>query len=218
MPHEVFEREAAAYDAWYDTALGRAVLRDELAALRPLLTGLPRPWLEIGVGSGRFAAALGARVGVDPATSALVIARRRGVRVVRGVGELLPLGESVFGAVLLTTTLEFVADPVAVLREGRRVLRPAGALVLGTIPAEGAWAAHYRTLARQGDPYFRRARFFRREELDRVLDAAGMRRTRLRTALAWPPAGALPTAAAASEGDNPRAGFRAVRAERGRRT
>lgn len=70
---DLFDRLAARYDAWYDKPAGAAVFAAELACLQPLLAGLPRPWAEVGVGSGRFAAALGAEVGVDPAAGPLAL-------------------------------------------------------------------------------------------------------------------------------------------------
>jgi hypothetical protein len=47
--------------------------RLEVACLRPLLSGLSRPW----VCSGRFAAALGVDAGLDPAAMPLALARSR---------------------------------------------------------------------------------------------------------------------------------------------
>ena len=73
----VFDQHAERYDAWYDTPRGRAAFESETACLAALLGRLPRPWLEVGVGTGRFAQALGAGEGVDPALGALRMARRR---------------------------------------------------------------------------------------------------------------------------------------------
>jgi ubiquinone/menaquinone biosynthesis C-methylase UbiE len=147
---EAFEHAAPGYDAWYDTPLGQAVFTEELAAIQPLLEGLSRPWLEVGVGSGRFASALDVEVGLDPAPSPLRLARARGVHTVRGYGEALPFVSGSFGAVLMVVTLCFVADPLAALREARRVLQPDGGLIVGFIPADGPWAstiAHLRSTA-----------------------------------------------------------------------
>ena len=86
----VFDRYPERYDAWYDAPRGRAVFESERACLAAHLAGFPKPWLEVGVGTGRFAQALGIAEGADPALAALRIARRRGVRVVAGMGERLP--------------------------------------------------------------------------------------------------------------------------------
>lgn len=87
---------------------------------------LPRPWIEVGVGSGRFASDLGVEIGLDPASDPLNLATRRGTRVVRGRVETLPFAAGTFGGMLLIVTICFVADPLAALREARRVVGPRG--------------------------------------------------------------------------------------------
>lgn len=138
---DLFEKLAARYDAWYDGQAGAAVFPSEVACLRPLLDGLPRPWAEIGVGSGRFAAALGVEAGLDPAAAPLALARSRGIYVIRGVGERLPFRSGVFGAVLIVVTVCFADDAAALLAEARRVIRDDGAVVLGEVFAGSAWGA-----------------------------------------------------------------------------
>ncbi|MBX6772345.1 MAG: methyltransferase domain-containing protein [Chloroflexi bacterium] len=197
------------YDAWYDGPVGRWAFPQECAARRPLLEGLPQPWLEVGVGTGRFAAALGVRYGLDPAPAALALARRRGIAVVQARGEELPLQSHSLGALLLIVTLCFVADPLAVLREGRRVLRPDGGLVLGLVLAESPWGRWYRSLAQAGHPYYCLAHFFTREEVAGLLDAAGFVVSRERSALFQPPTEVLRDEPA-REGFEGQAGFSAI--------
>jgi ubiquinone/menaquinone biosynthesis C-methylase UbiE len=206
----VFDRQAARYDAWYDTVRGAAIFAEELQALRPLTTALPRPWLEIGVGTGRFAASLGVDVGVDPARGALAIARRRHLAVVAGRGEVLPFRADAFGAAYILLTLCFVTDPAAVLREAARVVRSGGGLVLGLVPAESPWGERYRMLAAQGDGFYRDARFLSPSEVGELLDAAGWRISRRRSALVWPPQSEPPGDPVVLDEADPRAGFLAV--------
>src|SRR6202011_4339241 len=61
----------------------------ELRAVRGLL---PKDGvgMEIGVGSGRFAAPLGIRYGVDPSVKMRTLAQARGIEAVEGVAEKLP--------------------------------------------------------------------------------------------------------------------------------
>ncbi|MCC6179848.1 MAG: methyltransferase domain-containing protein [Chloroflexi bacterium] len=209
----VFDRLVERYDAWYDSEIGRAALAEELDALRPLVAGLPHPWLEVGVGTGRIAAGLGVELGLDPASDALVLAQRRGISVVAGVGGALPFRDGAVGLVLFVTTLCFVADPLNVLREAARVLGPGGAIVLGIIPADGPWGRHYRQLAAEGHAYYREAHFFTRPELAALLSQAGLRLTRARSALRWSPT-EPPSTELAREGDDDMAGFLAVLARR----
>jgi ubiquinone/menaquinone biosynthesis C-methylase UbiE len=69
-------------------------------------------------------------IAVEPASSMRKIARRKPagqqLNLVAGVGEQLPLPDASVDSVLLALVLCSVDDPVAVLREVRRVLRPGG--------------------------------------------------------------------------------------------
>ncbi len=158
MAKSLFDDQAEKYDAWYDTK-GKLAFEIELAALRPLLGDLPKPWLEVGVGSGRFAARLGIEMGVDPSEKLLEFARRRGVQVFCAYGESLPFENSSLGTVFLLTTWEFLAQPGAVLKEIYRVLKPEGRLVNGYLDRNGKWGKSYIEKARQGHQLFRHARF-----------------------------------------------------------
>ncbi len=82
-----FEAHAERYEAWF--VRNETAYLSELLAVRAFL-----PWsgrgLEIGVGSGRFAAPLGIQVGVDPSPAMLALAAAHGIEVVAGTAENLP--------------------------------------------------------------------------------------------------------------------------------
>jgi len=61
-----FDPMADAYDRWYDTPKGKAIFQAELKCLRSLHEKSPGRWLEVGVGTGRFACSLGIAEGIDP--------------------------------------------------------------------------------------------------------------------------------------------------------
>lgn len=170
---EAFNAYAEEYDAWYEREAGRALLAMETECLQPLLHSYNRPYLEIGVGSGRFAQGLGIEYGVDPASALLQKAKARGVEAVQALGERLPFADGSFGAVLLALTLCFVDDPEGVLREARRVLVPGGGLVLGTVLRGSPWAEFYAQKGRGGHPLYEQARFFSREEVEGLLQQSG---------------------------------------------
>ncbi len=201
-----FETLAQRYDAWYEGPVGRVLFPAELACLAPLLEELPQPQLEVGVGSGRFARALGVGFGIDPARAPLVLASQRGIRVVQAVGEKLPFPGSAFGAVLLVVTLCFADRPEDLLKEARRVLTKDGGVVIGHIPAESPWGEHYRSLAARGHPFYSHARFLTREDLLATLRRSALQVVRKRRTLLQPPSDA-PQPEQAMDGDDPRAGF-----------
>jgi len=53
----LFDSLAPEYDAWFEQE-GKLIFDIEVRAFQEVLPLLPRPWLEVGVGSGRFAQAL----------------------------------------------------------------------------------------------------------------------------------------------------------------
>ena len=168
----VFDTLAAEYDAWYD-GKGRLSFLIEVEALRDLSISLPRPWLEVGVGSGRFAQALGIDVGLDPAARLLDMAWGRGVDVLLGVGERPPFQDATFGALFLIVTLCFVDSPPEVLREANRLLKDDGKVILGLVLRESAWGKAYLARKEEGHRFYRHATFYSFEEVSALLRGAG---------------------------------------------
>jgi SAM-dependent methyltransferase len=166
---EPFDLHAERYDAWFERH--HAAYVSELLALRPFVP-LDGRGLEIGVGSGRFAAPLGIGVGVDPAIAMLARACARGVDVVAATAERLPFARESFDHVLVVTTLCFVDDPSATLAEVRRVLRPGGSLVIGFIDGDTALGREYAR-RRAESAFYRDATFRTAGEVDRLVCDAG---------------------------------------------
>jgi SAM-dependent methyltransferase len=173
-----FVRHYRRYDRWF--ARHQAAYLSELLAVRALLPFQGRG-LEIGVGTGRFAAPLGVEFGVEPAAPMARLARARGVRVISAVAESLPFAREAFDYVLLVTTLCFVADAGATMREAARVLRPGGALVVGLVDRDSAVGKDY--LAHQAkNVFYRAARFYTIAEVEVLLGGAGFEESdRVRT-------------------------------------
>ena len=146
---EPFERYAAAYDAWFDVYPW--AFRSELEAVR-------RFWpagcegLEVGVGTGRFAEALGIRWGVEPSPAMRAMAGQRGIEALDGAAEALPFGDERFDALLMVTTLCFLDDPDRALAECHRVLRPGGLFVAGFVDAQSELGRRYAQ--RRGESRF----------------------------------------------------------------
>ena len=164
-----FDSHHARYEAWFDK--NQAAYTSELLALRPFV-----PWqglgLEIGVGSGRFAAPLGVEVGLDPSPAMLSHAAARGVRTVQGFGENLPFVDGCFDHALMMTSLCFLDSVEATLAEARRVLKPYGRLVIGFIDRESPIGRQY--LEHQAeDVFYREAKFHSADEVARLLATGG---------------------------------------------
>jgi SAM-dependent methyltransferase len=165
----IFDEHHRRYEEWF--ASHTAAYCSELLAVRALLP-CGGDGVEIGVGTGRFAAPLGVRVGVDPSAAMLEHARMRGISVVLGVAERLPFAAASFDYGLIVTTLCFVDDAGAMLREARRVIKPDGCLVVGFVDRESSLGQEY--LAHQAENvFYREATFYSSEEVEGLLRDCG---------------------------------------------
>jgi SAM-dependent methyltransferase len=95
--------------------------------------------LDVGCGIGWIADHFDDYTGIDASVDAVEAARRHGRQVhLHDLGEPLPFADASFDAIVLKDVLEHVTDPVAVVREVQRVLRPAGR-VFASSPDAQRW-------------------------------------------------------------------------------
>ncbi len=130
---EPFEKYPYQYEDWFER--NKFVYESELRAISKQLPE-SKKGIEIGVGSGRFAAPLGIKIGVEPSNEMGKLAQKRGIEVINGMAESLPFDDSQFDFALMTTTICFVDDMVASFQEAYRVLKPGGFLIIGFIEKE----------------------------------------------------------------------------------
>ena len=205
--------DAERYDLWFESREGEAIFEIEKHCLRALIQTVTGLWLEVGLGSGRFATSLGISEGVDPSSGMLAIAARRNVHAVRGIGEDLPYQDAAFDGVLMVTTLCFLIDPERTLTECARVLRRSGTLVVGIVPAESSWGRLYRAKAHEGHPLYSRAKFYSCGQVVRICADAGFVFDSAISCLHTPP-GAELIPSILEEGIDESAGFVAIRFQR----
>lgn len=167
-----FDALASAYDAWFEDE-GKIVFVIEVKAFQKVLPLLPKPWLEVGVGSGRFAQALGIKMGIDPSSELLTMARKRGIKVFQAKGEERFFDEETFGTIFLIVTLCFVDSPLAVLQEAYRILRPGGKIVLGLMLRDSPWGRFYSAKKDERHRFYKHATFYSYEEVTELLEHTG---------------------------------------------
>ena len=164
-----FDEHATEYDSWFDE--NRAIYHAELAAVRDMLP-IGGQGVEIGVGTGRFAAPLGIAIGVEPSHGMAELARKRGVEVLEGVAEALPLASGAFDFALMVTVVCFLDDISLAFREAHRIIKPQGSLIVGFIDRESELGQRYHRKKKQSS-FYREATFYSVAELEAHLTRAG---------------------------------------------
>ena len=208
-----FDDLAQEYDAWFDRE-GSPIFFIEVQAFRELVPFLPKPWLEIGVGSGRFAQALGIEMGVDPSAKLAEMATRRGINTFLGEGEQELFDEESFGTVFLIVTLCFLDSPLDVLKEANRILTPGGKIVLGLVLEESPWGQFYQLKKSEGHRFYKYATFYSYDDVVRLMAQAGFVNERVVSTLFQSP-GEVQHMEEAREGYFPDAGFTIMVAKKG---
>ncbi|MCF7908567.1 MAG: class I SAM-dependent methyltransferase [Candidatus Omnitrophica bacterium] len=163
----IFEVYPKKYDAWYDR--NKLAYLSEIEAFKIVIPKEGRG-LEIGVGTGRFASALGIQMGIDPSHDMIEIARQRGVNVCWGLGEDLPFLDNAFDYAVIIVTLSFVDNPLGVIKEAWRVLENSGKLIIGIIDRNSFLGEFYRT---KKSVFYQEANLLTVKELTALLKTAG---------------------------------------------
>ena len=184
---KAFDPIAESYDRWYDSPEGRIIFKAELSCLRMLCGQCPGRWLEVGVGTGRFASSLGIGEGIDPSPRMLEFAARRGIRTYEGLSEALPFPDGTFDGVLLAAALCFIEDPGQALRECHRILTPDGRLLLGDIPADSPWGRAYTKKGSEARSVYSHAKFHTSSEIAALVECAGFALQGAVSTLFWVP-------------------------------
>lgn len=166
---ESFDKSVNQYEQWFADHPFTYV--SELHAVRALLP--PKgSGIEIGVGTGRFAAPLGIKKGVEPSKAMAALAKKKGIEVLPGVAENIPCADAEFDFALVVTTVCFLDDLDLAMHEIHRILKPGGPFIIGFIDRESLLG---RTYDRRKDKsvFYRNATFYSANELVEHLARAG---------------------------------------------
>jgi len=166
---EPFEKYTSEYEKWFEN--NNYAYLSELEAVKKLLPKKGKG-LEIGVGTGRFAAPLEIQFGVEPSASMRKIAELRGVQTTEGVAEELHFPDTHFDYVLMVTTICFFDDIKASFTETYRILKPNGHIVIGFIDKTSFTGREYQN-HKQQSKFFKKANFYSTEEVVEALKDIG---------------------------------------------
>lgn len=145
----LFDGEAKDYDLFFESELGKQVLKYESRAIQSSLNlRKGQRVLDVGCGTGIFTKLLAQKglnvTGVDESEKMLSIAKSKpelaGVEFINDNAEHLSFPDAHFDRVLCAFMLEFSTIPLKVVTEMIRVLKPGGIMIIATLNSAGIWA------------------------------------------------------------------------------
>ncbi len=164
-----FQEHTARYERWFED--NRWVYHAELKAVKSLVPE-GQFGLEIGAGTGRFAAPLGITIGIEPSSQMRGVAQQREITIVDAVAENLPFKDSLFDLVLMVTTICFVDDMKKSFEEAHRVLKTGGNLVIGLVDRTSPLGQLY-VKHQKDNVFYKDATFFSVDEVLEIMKQTG---------------------------------------------
>ena len=166
---EAFDKYAPEYDDWFEGHHREYAL--ELRAIREFI---PKGGvgIEIGAGTGRFTQPLEISLGIEPSAGMRNIALNRGVNVIAGTAESIPVESGSYDFALLVTTLCFLESPEIAFNEVYRVLKDKGFIIIGMIDKDSRLGRKYKERRRESK-FYRNAKFHSVVEVQEMLKKAG---------------------------------------------
>lgn len=154
----VFNKNVEEYEAWYEEY--PEVYKSEVLAIQDQLLKLPKNirGIEVGLGTGRFSEPLGIKEGVEPSENMAAVARERGIEVVKGIAENLPIRDLYFDFVLFVTICH-LDNLKQAFKQAHRILKPGGSIVIGFIDKDQKIAKSYEE-KRERSTFFKNAIFY----------------------------------------------------------
>jgi|GEM_PF-3428755 len=176
----LFDQQCGAYDAWFDRHPNKYA--SELAAIKEFVP-LGKGGIEIGVGTGRFASPLGINVGIEPSAGMAALARARGIKVIEGQAEDLPLPSESYDFALSVTSICFFSNPKAALQEIYRIIKPKGYLAIAFVDKDSKLGKQYQERKAAGHTFYKAASFYSVQEVLKMLTSAGFKNCEIKQTL-----------------------------------
>lgn len=168
---EAFDQYALEYDQWFERHKKEYAL--ELKAIRELLPESGEG-VEIGAGTGRFTQPLGISLGIEPSEAMKNIASGRGVKLLDGSAESLPINDNSYDYALLVTMACFLDALEIAFREAYRIIKANGYIIIGLIDKNSVLGKKYEA-KKSKSKFYRNATFHSVDEIEKELKNVGFK-------------------------------------------
>ena len=165
----LFDNLVKDYEEWFDRH--PEIYKEEIKTIKALL---PKgKGLEVGVGTGRFAAPLGIKVGIEPSKKMAEVARARGIEVIEMNAEEMNFEEE-FDFILMVTTICFVNDPFKTIQNCYKALKNGGYLLVAFVDLNSPLGKFYEK-NKEKSKFYKHAKFFTKNDIINLMKKAGFK-------------------------------------------
>lgn len=167
--NNVFNNGADLYEEWF--VKNNYIVDSEIKAIKQIIPNLGEG-IEIGVGTGIFASKLGIKHGVEPSEKMGEKAAEKGIEVISGFAEKLPIADEAYNFALMVTVDCFLKDVMKAFRETWRILCKGGYFIIAFLDRETPLGKIYEQKKNSSHSY-QHATFHSAEEIAKYLEMTG---------------------------------------------
>lgn len=165
MKYNPFDLYTSDYEEWFKE--NQVTFQSEVLALQHAMPK-GKNGVEIGIGSGIFARALGIKSGIDPSENMLAIARKRNLNVENAYAEQLPYPDQSFDFALFITSICFIEHPERAMKEAWRIVKTGGEVIIAFIDKQSTLGQQL-TVSKADSKFYGTANFFSVPEMNALL-------------------------------------------------
>ena len=129
--------------------------------------------MEVGVGTGRFAAPSGINFGIEPREKMAELARKRGIEVVGISAEEMNFKEE-FDFILMVTTICFVDNPLKTIENCYKALKKGGYFLVAFVDLDSSLGKFYEK-NKAKSKFYKYATFFTKEDIINLMKKVDFR-------------------------------------------
>jgi len=165
----LFDNLVSEYEEWFENH--PEIYKEEIKTIKALLPS--GKGMEVGVGTGRFAAPLGIKFGIEPSKKMAEIARERNIEVVEITAEEMDFSNE-FDFILMVTTICFVENPLKTVQNCYKALKKGGYLLIAFVDLDSPLGKFYEK-NKEKSKFYKYATFFTKENIINLMKKVGFR-------------------------------------------
>ena len=165
----LFDNLVNEYEEWFERY--PEIYEEEIKTIKALLPS--GRGMEVGVGTGRFAAPLGIKFGIEPSKKMAEVARERNIKVVEMSAEEMNFKDK-FDFILMVTTICFVKNPLKTIENCYKALKKGGYLLIAFVDLDSPLGKFYEK-NKEKSKFYKYTTFFTKDDIINLMKKIGFK-------------------------------------------